>query len=301
VAEEKVVTQAEVNKYYKMAMEAKEKAEVVVGKLDKSEAEKVELISRIKKLEEDAAKRPPLPARTTTVEEDEDLTKVYTIENPPVTKEEWQDLSDYDPRYAMELERKLAHSQETIDKTVTEQQKTLQEKHPDMYLRKEDGSFRRFKVGPDGNYVRDPSGKFIDDDKGLPMLDQGSEKGKIWVELAADKNFLRSPRAIGIIMGAMENKVKAKKEKEMSEKLKKEKEEKENKRQDKVDKTKGADGGNQPPIDDDKIEVKYNSEEERKHVLEQISKGRYKDEKDYMKHKNKRTVGQGVGYGRGGF
>jgi len=297
-----VPSQEEVDKYFKLYKETGEKLETIVDKLDKTAGEKVELVSKvkeqdekIKKLEEEKKVKPAYvpPAG------DEDLTKVYTLDNPPQTQEEWNDLYDSNPSAAHDLKNQVTKVTSEHSGKMKNAAKTVQDKHPDMYKLKEDGTIKRFKADAQGNYAKDNTGAFIEDTAGLPMLDEESEKGKIWIGIATDANFLRSPNAPVIIMEAMENKLKTKKEKDMADKLKKDKEDKEIKRTDKVDKVKLAAGGdNPPPPPEDDVEIKYGSEEEKKHVHAAIAAGRYKDEKDYFRAAKKGSV---ISYGRGGF
>lgn len=291
--EPKIVTQAEVDKYFKLWKTTEENLEKMIGRLDKSEAEKVELVTRIKNLKEEPPAPTPAPAYTGT---EDDLTKVYTTSNPPRTQEEWDDLYAYSPSYAHDL--KIAVKKTTGDWTDTRNKafKVVQEKHPDMYRTDEKGTVLKFRVDANNNFIRDPSGNFIPDASGMPAFDTNSEKGKIWNEIANDPNFLQSAKAPVIIMEAMENRLKNKKEKEMKEKIDKDKVDKEKVRTEKVDKGGVVDGGGNPPAPKVKVEVKYNSEEERAHVQRQIDAGVYKNEEEYFITKK-----GNIGYGRGGF
>lgn len=303
--DDKSATQAEVNKYYKLFKEGEEKLEVVVGKLDKTAAEKVELVGQIKDMDDRIKKmeaeknKPPVSTYVPPVGDD-DLTKVYTLENPPQTKAEWNDLYDADPSYAHDLKNQVTKVSSERSSAIQNAAKKVQEKHPDMYKVDAEGKIKKFRTDPNqrDGYAKDNTGAPIEDTAGVPMLDQESEKGKIWMGLATDPNFLKAPNAPVIIMEAMENKLRTKKEKEMADKVEKEKKDKEKGRVDKVDAAALAAGGdNKPPVVDD-IKVEYTSEEEKKHVHAAIAAGRYKDEKDYFR---KARRGTEISYGRGGF
>ena len=290
----KPATQAEVDKYYKLYKETGEKLETIVAKLDKTAAEKVELVGRLKDLEERVPKKPayvPPP-------NDDDLTKVYTLDNPPQTQEEWDDLYDASPSYAHDLKNQVTQASSARSSKMKTAAGKVQEKHPDMYKVDGEGKIKRFQVNARGEYIKDNTGAFIDDSTGLPMLDMESEKGKIWMDIATDPNFLQSPNAPIIIMEAMENRLRTKKEQDMADKLDKEKKDKEIAREKKVDAAAVAIGGDNPPVEKEDIKVEYSSEEEKKHVLAAIAAGRYKDEKDYFRATKRGTV---VSYGRGGF
>jgi len=284
------VTQEEVNKYYKLYKEGSEKIEVLVNKLNLAEGEKVDLVGRIKKLEDD--KKPPV-----YVPPEDGLPKVYTEEDPPQTEQEWNDYFDSNPNAAHELKAKVGTRQNSWRQERVKSAKDLQEKHPDMYFRNEDGSLKKYKVDISGNYVK-AGGQLVLDPAGVPHVDEKSEKGKIWMDLANDPNFLSSAKAPTIIMGAMENKLRVRKDKDMEDKLEKDKKDKEIKRVKKVDNADVAGGGGEPPAEKPKVEIKYNSKEEEAHVKRQVDKGFYKSEEQYFQIKGS---GQEIPAGRGGF
>jgi hypothetical protein len=294
----KYVTQEEVDKYFKLWKETGEKLETIVDKLNKSEAEKVELVGRIKRIED--AKKP------TYIPDEDDLTKVYTERNLPKTEEEWNDLFDANPNYAAELKYKAKELADSANKQVTSWQNErntaitkLQEKHPDLYLRNEKGEIKKFKFDGRGGYAKDAAGNMVEDPNGVPCLDMESEKTKVWVELASDEQFLASAKAPLIIMEAMENRIKSKKEEDMAKKLEEDKKVKEKEREKKVDANALASGGdNPPPKEEEEVEIKYNSKEEESHVKSKVASGFYKSEKEYFQVKNREGK---IPMGRGGF
>jgi len=213
------------------------------------------------------------------VPDEEEVTKKYSINNPPKSDSEWAELFDANPNYAMELKAEVKkHSDSWHDKR-NQALKKVQEKHPDMYKRDANGNFLR------------ENGKLI--------LDTDSPKAKVWMKIAGDDpKILEAATAPTIVMKAMELELKNEGEAEMKKKLDKEKEEKEKKRKTDADAAALADGGKNPPTKPDDIKVEYDSEEEKNHVQKAIARGTYKDEKEYMKIKK---GGVKVPYGRGGF
>lgn len=273
--EKKFVTQEEVNKYFKLWKETGEKLEKVVEKLDKSEAAKVELVTRVKALETKNNYVPP-------PEDERPLKEIYTEQNPPQTEAEWDELFTESPSYATDLRNKVKKSQDDYRTERDKAVQTLIEKHPDMYKRDEKGMLLRDK---DGNVI----------------FDKESPKGKIYSRIAGkDPKILESVTAPIIVMKAMELELKEGKEAQMKKDLEDKKNKDEKERKGKVDAAALATGGDNPPPVEEKIEIKYNSEEEKKHVLEAIRQGRYKDEKDYFRSL-KQGQGKNIGYGRGGF
>ncbi len=272
--EKKFVTQEEVDKYFKKWKETGEKLEKVIEKLDKTAAEKVELVARIKKLEEEKTKV-PLP------DDEKPLSEVYTVDNPPKTEDEWNDLYDENPSYAQDLKEKVRSKLTEWQKERQRCLQVLQEKHPDLYKRDENG-----------NFIRDAHGNLI--------FDHESEKGKIWNRIAGrDPKILESASAPEIVMKAMELELKEGQEAKVKAELEEKKRKEEEERKKKAEAAALAGGGDTPPPpDDEKIEIKYTSEEEKRHVQRMIASGVYKDEKDYFKTLRK---GPEIPSGRGGF
>jgi hypothetical protein len=293
--EEKVVTQEEFNRIYRLYKEGEEKLEVVVAKLNTSEAEKVNVLERIKALEDKNKERPP--AYVPPAEGEQKLSEVYTEQTPPQTEQEWNDLYDENPTYAHDLKIAVGKTHKSWKDERKNAADELQKKHPDMYLRNEDGSFKRFKVDERGNYVK-VAGKPVEDPQGIPHMDVNSDKGKIWMGLATDPKFLASARAPLIIMSAMENEYRKGKDKEMAKKIEEEKKNKDKEKEAKADKTKVAGGGGNPPVEEPKVEIKYNSKEEEAYVKDRVAKGFWKSEEEYFLTKEKGNV---IPAGRGGF
>jgi hypothetical protein len=148
-------------------------------------------------------------------------------------------------------------------------------------------------------YEKDAEGKVKRDRDGRPVFDSTSEKGKLFNEIAgADPTILRVATGAKIVMEAVENRLKGVSENKVKADLEIKKKAEEDARQARVaagQVADGGDGGNAP--EDDKIEIVYSSEEEKAHVARAISKGQFKDAKEYMKVKKSNVIP----YGRGGF
>src|SRR3990167_9561400 len=156
---DKPVTQAEIDRIFKMYKEGQEKLDTIVAKLDKSEKEKVEILGRIATME----KNTKPPAKDEEVE--------YSEENPPKTDEEWNEFFYQNPTLATDLRNKLTSRQRQYkddwDKKQQESVEELVKLHPDMYKKDEKG-----------NILRDKNGVYL--------IDENSEKGKIFIDIAGN-------------------------------------------------------------------------------------------------------------------
>ena len=272
----KVVTQGELDRIYKMYKEGQEKLEVIIGKLDKSEKEKVEIIGKIAEME----RRNPPPAKPKEEEEVE-----YSEQNPPQTEAEWDEFFYAHPAAASDLRNRLSSKFRDAEDNWKKRNKECIEElvtlHPDMYKKDDKGNILKNK---DGAYV----------------IDETSDKGKIFIDIAgSDPAILHSATAPRIVREAMEKRLKDKQEDTVKKGLEEKKKKEEEDREKKVKAGQIAGGGNNPPPPpgDDGIKVEYTSEEEKTWVAKGIKEGRFKDEKHYMRVKTSQTIG----YGRGGF
>lgn len=292
----KLVPQADVDKWYRIAKDNKEQIEELVKKLNKSEEEKVKIVAGVKALEEKLGKT--VPTYVPQANDDRPLREVFNENNFPQSEEDWDDLISESPTYGSDLRQKFLNAKSTYDGKRKTALQTLWDKHPDMFQCDAEGKIIFYKVGPKG-YVKDTEGNPIPDPSGRPIMNDDSEKAKLFNEIAGnDPRILDSVSAPVIIAEAMENRLSKKKEKDMKDKADKEKDEKEKNRKKKVDAAALATGGDQPPIEETDIKIEYTSDEEKAHVQKAISQGYFKDEKDYFKKKNS---GVNIGYGRGGY
>ncbi len=273
----KLVPQADVDKWYRIAKTNGEAIEKIAGKLDKSEEEKVALVTAVHKLEEKFGKIDIAPQPK--VNEDTPLKEIFNDGNYPQTEEDWDDLASESPTYAMDLRQRFLGRNKDFNKTASESIKILVENHPDMYMQNEDGSVK---------YTAD----------GRPIFNKDSKKGKLWMQIATDPAFLKSAKAPQIIMENMEARLKKEEDKALKTKIDIEKEEKEKKRAKNVDKSQIAIDGNKPPEKPEEVEIKYENDAEKTHVTQAISSGYYKDERAYFVAKKR---GIKIGYGRGGY
>lgn len=267
--DKKVVTQEEVDKVFSMYKRTDETLKKVVDKLDKSEGEKVELITRISELEKKKKDNTYVPPPPPDEDEDE-VTKKYNENNFPKNDKEWNELYDANPNKAMDLKGKVQNVNKVAMDEHNKDVGTLMEKHADMYK-------------------KDTAGNLV--------FDADSEKGKVWNGLAnKDPNILRIRGGTIMLMNAMENKMRGSTDDKVKQELEAKKNAEEEARVNKVKAGQLAGGGGTPPEDKD-IKIEYNSDEEKAHVQKKINQGVYKTEKDYFKVK-KSVV---VPYGRGGF
>ena len=259
----KPVTQEAINTIYKKFRETDEK-------LQKSEEEKVVLVTRIAELERGR----PKPVIT----QPQSLKDRYNEESFPETEEEWDELIAEHPTYGTDLRQRYLGGISSFEQEQKKSAKKLQDKHPDMFLKDENGNLRY-------------------DKNGLVLFDPISEKGKIFNEIAAeDPNILRVKNGPEMVMAAMEARMKGKEEGALKEKIEQEKEEKEKQRQADIKAGRVASGGAQPPQKPN-VEVKFNSEAEKQAAERAVASGRVKDLETYCAIRDSKEVS----YGRGGF
>lgn len=266
----KPVTQEAINRIYGKLKETEEK-------LVRSEQEKVGLVGRLSEVE----KR--LPAKQPAG--DAPLREQFTEKNFPRTEEEWDDLASESPTYAMDLRSTYNASRR---KSVDEQERSRQsimKDNPDMYQ-------------------RDADGKFVLDAQGYPQLDMTTKKAQIFCEEAekggSDENgyplIMKVANGPEMVMAQTRLRLSGDEEATVKEKIKKEKEEKEAARRKQVGDGGIASGGTgAPPAP--KVEVKFNSDQEKAIAEQAVSAGKYKDLQEYCNVRDNVTVP----YGRGGF
>lgn len=269
----KPVTQEAIDRIYKEMRQTKEQ-------LDRSEETNAQMVARLAEMEARGV-RPTV----TAPDEDDDrpLGEKYTPENFPKTKDEWDDLIAEEPMYGVDLRAQFlarqANERNSFEAKQTASRSKVETKHPDM-----------FKRDDSGNFIRDAEGKI--------QIDQTSAKAKVFVDIVnRDLSIMNSVTWPELAMEAMENRLSGAKEEDVVKKLEEEKAAAEAKRQEEVKAGAVAGGGGAPPAEKPKVEVKFNSDEERKHAEGLVEGGKIKSLEDYCAVRDNNAIG----YGRGGF
>lgn len=270
----KPVTQEAIDRLYGKLKETEERLQDTTNKLTTAEQEKVGLVGRVNNLE----KRVPPAAAT-----DKPLREVFSEGNYPKTEEEWDDLIAESPTYGTDLRLKYSNSRNKFADSQEKSRQKIMEKHPDMY-------------------IRDADGKLVLQN-GFAQLDMKSEKAKLFIQVAEESgvdvdgvpNILKSVNGPEMVMTTVVTRLKEKEDKLKTDaKAKKDAEEAE--RQRRVKGGKVIIGG-EPPPPPPKVEVKFNSEEERQAAEAAVGAGHFKDLEEYCRVKQDKRIG----YGRGGF
>lgn len=253
--------------------------------LERSEREKVDLVGRVKSLEE--AGKPPAPAATppppgtkTKYGFKPDGSVVY-----PATQEEWEDLYDDNPLLATDLRVALNTRQ---GKTVNAQLESIDKVakgHPEMFK-------------------KDEQGNILKDARGIPVPDIANPKYKRYCEIAAESGVdaAGSPVVMGLPDGPeivalkLEKELYKGKEAELTKKAKEEADAAELARKEKVKAGGTAPPGGAPPAAPKKTEVTFNSASEKAVAEEKVASGKYTDLEEYCRVRDSKEVA----YGRGG-
>lgn len=268
----KEVTQEAIDRIYKEMRESKEK-------LDRAEAEKVQLVGRIALLE----KKTVPPVAPPADDKELPLNKRFNENNFPTTDEEWDDLIAEFPTYGVDLRQKFKEGTKIriseFERRYETSRKKVEAKHPDMF-------------------VRDSEGNFVLDKDGLVQIDQTNPKAQVMLKIVeADPSIMQSPSWPTLVMEAMENRMAGKKGEEVAKELEDKKKKEEETRLKGVKAGAVASGGEPPPIVKPKVEVSFNSQEEKRHAEGLVASGKIKSLEDYCAVRNSSQIP----YSRGGF
>lgn len=104
----------------------------------------------------------------------------YTLNNPPKTQSEWDTLFIESPKYASDLNQainsRVQSNTNDFQRAFGNAAREVQGEHPDMYV---------LEVDSTGHTLKDGQGKPIikKDQRGVPIFDANSEKGKLWDQI----------------------------------------------------------------------------------------------------------------------
>jgi len=285
---DKIVTQAEVDKWFKQAKTNEEKLNTTIAQLEKSEAGKVDLVNRVAILE----KNPPvIPKEEEKPEEQEknygrqaDGTIIF-----PKTPEDWDNLNTDNPTLHADLRYAWNSQDRSVKDEFVKSALKVAEKHPDMYQQDEGGKVK----------ISDGTAKVGSTivPKGCPIVNMESDKFKIYMDIIARNGFdadgqpiiLHAKRGPELIMAAMENEITTKGLDNLKTEAEKEKKIAADKREADVKDGKIAPPGKEPPPPP-KVEVKFNSEYERKRAEASVTKGLYKNLEEYCQVRDNPTI-----------
>ena len=191
----------------------------------------------------------------------------------PVTEEEWNDLFLEKPVFATDLRNEYLKNkdryQQDFEVAREEGAKLVYTEHPDMFVQELDETGKA-KTDGKGNPVLK-----IDPNTGNPYFKSDSEKGKLWLQIYNEdsRTWDSNKNTPRLILAEMERRLRIK----------------------------GANmvKGQKDITDDGRSEVapegvpppkassaKFASEEERSHAQQAIARGIYKNEEDFLKHRD---------------
>ncbi len=239
------VTQEAIDNIFKKLVKTEEK-------LERSEKANVGLVGRVADLEKKATPPPADPSSLPIRER-------YSERSFPKTKDEWDDVYAEDPAYATDLRYAFNKSRQSTTEAQESSRKKIQDEHPDMFLRNEDGSF-------------------ILNAEGYPQLDKSTKKAQLFGEIAQRSgvgpdgvpHLWKATNGPEMIMTSVMAKLKGEEEGKVKADLDKKKAEDEKKRQAGATGAGVASGGAAPPATFKKVEMKFKSYYVRKsaHVAE---------------------------------
>lgn len=246
------LTQTRMDKVYREAKEAKERADAL-------EAQNRNILAEL-----NAFKQPVTPTYTPEQE------KVYGGGEYPQTESEWNDLFIERPVFANDLRNEYLNRtravQSDFENTRANARKKVQTDHQDMYI---------YELDETGKPRKDAQGKNvlkIDPAQGEPIFNPESEKGKLWVQIWEEDpqgwNSLKN--APQLMMAEMERRLRAKGANMVKG---------QNNDVD-IDHSGVAPEGVPPPRS---ISLKFGSDEEKAHAERAVSRGTYKSLDEYVK------------------